>query len=64
MRPSFVAESARECGVIVIPLKLILCVIAALFAAVTVVSARRRDATATINCAVITGLSLVAMEWA
>ena len=47
-----------------IPLKLIFCVIAALFAAVTVISAQRRDAAATINGAVITGLSLVAMEWA
>jgi hypothetical protein len=50
--------------VIVIPLKLIFCVIAALFAAATVISAQRRDAAATINCAVITGLSLIAMEWA
>ena len=52
--------------VIMIPLKLMFCVIAALFAGVTVISAQRRDATATINCAVITGLSLIAiaMEWA
>ena len=47
-----------------IPLKLIFCLIAALFAAATVVSAQRRDAVATINCAVITGLSLIAIEWA
>ena len=47
-----------------IPLKLIFCVIAALFAAVTVISAQRRAAAATINCAVITGLSIIAMEWA
>ena len=47
-----------------IPLKMIFCVIAALFAAVTVISALRRDAAATIHCAVITGLSLIAMEWA
>ena len=47
-----------------IPLKLIFCVIAALFAAVTVISAQRRDAAATINGAVITGLSIIAMEWA
>ena len=51
-------------SVIMIPLKLMFCVIAALFAGVTVISAQRRDATATINCAVITGLSLIAMEWA
>lgn len=48
----------------VIPLKLFFCVIAALFGAVTVITAQRRDAAATINCAVITGLSLIAMEWA
>ena len=47
-----------------IPLKLVFGVLAALFAVVTVISARRRDAAATINCAVITGLSLIAMEWA
>jgi hypothetical protein len=47
-----------------IPLKLMFCFIAAMFAAVTVISAQRRDPTATINCAVITGLSLIAMEWA
>jgi len=47
-----------------ISLKLIFCFIAAMFAAVTVISAQRRDATAAINCAVITGLSLIAMEWA
>jgi len=47
-----------------IPLKMIFCAIAALFAAVTVISALRRDAAATIHCAVITGLSLIAMEWA
>jgi len=47
-----------------IPLKLIFCCIAAMFAAVTVISAQRRDAPATINSAVITGLSLIAMEWA
>ena len=46
-----------------IPLKIMFCVIAA-FAGVTVISVQRRDATATINCAVITGLSLIAMEWA
>jgi hypothetical protein len=40
------------------------CVIAALFAGVTVISVQRRDATATINCAVIPGLSLIAMDWA
>jgi hypothetical protein len=49
---------------IMIPLKLLFCVTAALFAAVTVISAQRRDAAATIRCAVITGLSLIAMEWA
>ncbi len=48
---------------IVIPLKLMFCVIAALFAAMTVMSAQRRDAVATLKCAVITGLSLIAMEW-
>jgi hypothetical protein len=47
-----------------IPFKLTFCVIAALFAAVTVISGRRRDAAATINCAIITGLSLITMEWA
>lgn len=52
----------REC-VIMTPLKLMFCFIAAMFAAVTVISALRRDPTATINCAVITGLSLIAMEW-
>ena len=46
------------------PLKLMFCFIAAMFAAVTVISALRRDPTATINCAVITGLSLIAMDWA
>jgi len=51
-------------SVIMIPPKMIFCAIAALFAAVTVISAQRRDAAATINCAVITGLSLIAMEWA
>jgi len=45
-----------------IPLKLIFCGIAALFAAVTVICAQRRDPAATINCAVITGLSIIAME--
>ena len=34
-----------------IPLKIMFCVIAALFAGVTVISVQRRDATATINCA-------------
>jgi NO-binding membrane sensor protein with MHYT domain len=47
-----------------IPLKLIFCVVAAIFAAVTVISAQRRDPTTAINSAVITGLSLIAMEWA
>jgi hypothetical protein len=47
-----------------IPLKLIFCVVAAIFAAVTVISAQRRDPTTTINSAVITGFSLIAMEWA
>ena len=53
-----------DVSMIMIPLKLIFCVTAALFAAVTVISAQRRDAAATISCAVITGLSLIAMEWA
>jgi hypothetical protein len=62
VRPNFCALS--RVSVIMIPLKLVFCVIAALFAAVTVISAQRRDAPSTINCAVITGLSLIAMEWA
>jgi hypothetical protein len=62
VRPNFFWIVLRE-GVVV-PLKLIFCVIAALFAAATVISAQRRDGDATINCAVITGLSLIAMEWA
>ena len=49
---------------IMIPLKMTFCAIGAFFAAVTVMSALRRDASATIHCAVITGLSLIAMEWA
>jgi hypothetical protein len=62
VRPNFCALS--RVSVVMIPLKLVFCVIAALFAAVTVISAQRRDAPSTINCAVITGLSLIAMEWA
>ena len=62
VRPNFCKLS--RVSVIMIPLKLMFCVIAALFAAVTVISAQRRDAPSTINCAVITGLSLIAMEWA
>jgi len=39
------------------------CLLAALFAAVSVLSAERRDAAQTIKCAIITGLSLILMQW-
>jgi hypothetical protein len=47
-----------------IPPRLIFCLIAALFAAITVLNAQRRDAAQRTHYTVITGLSLILMEWA